>query len=421
MNNKDLTSFVYDWLASSNLSSELAMFTGFAIDLVILIIIAFITNWITKSILLRLIKKAALSTKNTFDDALVREKVFSRLSHISPVLVLQFLGPLIFAEFPRVLPLISLFANAYIIAIVMMVIAAFITALKRYLFTFDRYKDQPLESYAQLSKLIVYILGGILILSIVLNKSPLYFFSAFGAASVVIVLVFKDTILGFVASIQLAANDMIRIGDWVEMPKYGADGDVIKITLSTIKVRNFDKTITTVPTYAFISDSFKNWRGMTETGARRIKRAIYINMNSLKYCTPEMLNRYKKFHLVEEYVDRRQHEIEAYNTENKIDKSELINGRHQTNIGMFRQYAVAYLADNPNIEKDNFTLMVRQLAPEKSGVGIEIYCFVNDTAWVNYENIQADIFDHLLTAVNYFDLQLFQHPSGTDFSKIANN
>jgi miniconductance mechanosensitive channel len=230
-------------------------------------------------------------------------------------------------------------------------------------------------------------------------------------------LVFKDTILGFVASIQLSGHDMIRIGDWIEMPKYGADGDVIEVSINTVKVRNWDKTITTIPTYGLVSDAFKNWRGMSESGGRRIKRALHIDMSSIKFCTDEMLERFNKFDFIKNYIAEKQDEIIEYNKEHETDTSQLINGRRQTNIGVFRAYTIAYLKNHPKIHQD-MTFLVRHLEPKQYGLPVQIYVFSNDQAWANYEAIQADIFDHLLAALPEFELRVFQNPTGYDFKSL---
>jgi miniconductance mechanosensitive channel len=325
--------------------------------------------------------------------------------------------PYVFEDFAGAIPYILRLVNAYISIVLIMVIINFLNTLKYYSENTKLFKDNPLDSYFQLVKIAIYIIGGIIILSFLLNKSPLYFFSALGAMTVVLLLIFKDTIMGFVASIQLSANDMIRIGDWVSMPKYGADGDVIEMNLTTIKIQNWDKTITTIPTYAFISESFKNWRGMSESGGRRIKRSLNIKISSIKFCTPEMLERYKKFQLIKDYIEEKSNKIEEYNKENKIDKSYLINGRHLTNIGIFRVYAEAYVKINPDINL-NMTCMVRQLLPTEKGLPIEIYTFSNSQEWVTYEGIMSDMFDHLIAAVSEFELEVFQNPTGTDFRKL---
>jgi miniconductance mechanosensitive channel len=269
----------------------------------------------------------------------------------------------------------------------------------------------------QLIRIILYIAAGILILSILMGKSPTYFLTAFGAMTALIMLIFKDTILGLVASVQMSANDMVRIGDWVEMPKFNADGDVIAINLNTVKVQNWDKTVTSIPTYYFITDSFKNWRGMKESGGRRIKRALFINAASIKFVDPDMRERFLSYQLLEDYLVSRQKEIDAFNKKQKVDTSVLINGRRMTNIGVFRHYVENYLRNHKDIRKD-MSLMVRQLSIEDRGVPIEIYCFTKTTVWTEYEEIQSDIFDHLMAAVSFFDLEIFQQPSGSDMTRM---
>jgi miniconductance mechanosensitive channel len=272
----------------------------------------------------------------------------------------------------------------------------------------------------QVAKITIYIIGAILVLSMIIGKSPITILTAFGAATAVILLIFRDTILGLVASIQISANDMVRLGDWVTMEKYGADGDVMEINLTTVKVRNFDKTFTTVPTYSFIADSFKNWRGMQSMGVRRIKRSINIDIGSVKFVSEEMRDRFLTISRVKDFVISRQAEIDKFNADTGADKSILINGRHMTNLGVFRRYALQYLMDNPKIDQKE-TVMVRQLQPTETGLPLEIYAFSSDIAWVNYENIQADIFDHLLAAAEMFELRIFQNPSGGDFHYLGSH
>ena len=361
----------------------------------------------------KLIKK----TKNIWDDALVENKVFITLSHIAPAIVIYLTTPYIFEDFAGAIPYILRLVNAYISTVLIIVIINFLNTIKYYFENAKLFKNNPLDSYFQLAKITIYIIGGIIILSFLLNKSPLYFFSALGAMTVVLLLIFKDTIMGFVASIQLSVNDMVQIGDWVSMPKYGADGDIIEMNLTTIKIQNWDKTITTIPTHAFISDSFKNWRGMSESGGRRIKRSLNIKISSIKFCTQEMLELFKKFQLIKDYIEEKINEIEEYNKENKIDKSYLINGRHLTNIGIFRAYAEAYVKNNPDVNL-NMTCMVRQLLPTEKGLPIEIYTFSNRQEWVTYEGIMSDMFDHLIAAVSEFELEVFQNPTGTDFRRL---
>jgi len=284
--------------------------------------------------------------------------------------------------------------------------------------TFEIAREKPIKGYVQISMIIISIFGGIFALSTLLNRSPWPLLSGLGAMTAILLLIFKDSILGLVASIQLSVNDMVRIGDWIEMPKFNADGDVIDVSLHTVKVRNWDKTITTIPAYALIADSFKNWRGMSESGGRRIKRAINIDMTSVKFCTPEMLDRYEKFQLLTDHVRSKRKEIAEYNAAHSIDTSELINGRNLTNIGTFRNYLVAYLRHHPKIHND-MTFLVRQLPAGEHGLPIEVYVFSNDQAWANYEAIQADIFDHILAILPEFDLRVFQQPSGNDVRALT--
>jgi miniconductance mechanosensitive channel len=273
------------------------------------------------------------------------------------------------------------------------------------------FKDKPIMSYVQLANLMIYVVAAILIVATILDRDPFALLGALGALTAVLMLVFKDTILGLVASIQLSSHDMVRVGDWVSMPKYGTDGDVLEITLNTVKIQNWDKTISTIPTYAFISDSFKNWRGMTDSKGRRIKRSLNIDMTSIKFCTDEEITHYKSVEMLKDYIKSIQSEIATHNVTNSHDKSSLLNGRNLTNIGLFREYAHQYLSANKNLRKD-LTLMVRQLEPTENGLPIEVYCFSNNIEWAEYERIQADIFDHLLSSISRFDLEIFQNPTG---------
>ncbi|MFT5336901.1 MAG: miniconductance mechanosensitive channel [Luteibaculaceae bacterium] len=416
MNTKS-TEWLTEWLISLGVEETSAIYLKLALLIFILFILCFVTNLLVKKILIRSIRLVIKKTKAVWDDALVKNKVFVTLSHVAPPIVVYITAPYIFEDFPGAIPYFLRLVNAYISTILIIVTINFLNTLKHYSENTKLFRDKPLDSYFQLIKIAIYIIGGIIILSFLLNKSPLYFFSALGAMTVVLLLIFKDTIMGFVASIQLAANNMIQIGDWVSMPKHGADGDVIEINLTVIKIQNWDKTITSIPTYAFTAESFKNWRGMSKSGGRRIKRSLNIKISSIKFCTPEMLERFEKVQLIKEHIQEKSKEIEAYNTENKIDESCLINGRHLTNIGIFRVYAEAYVKLNPDINPD-MTCMVRQLPPTEKGLPIEIYTFSNRQEWVKYESIMSDMFDHLIAAVPEFELEIFQNPTGTDFRKL---
>ena len=344
-------------------------------------------------------------------------KVFRNFAHLVPPILLEALIPSFLSGHPRLISIGLVLSEVYLIIGITSLILSLVKVAQVLFGRHPFMQDKPNESYAQLIRIVVYIIAGIYLFSVILGKSPLGIFSALGAMSVVLMLVFKDTILGLVASIQLSANDMVKIGDWVDFPKYGADGTVLEIKLQTIKVENWDKTISTVPTYAFVSDAFKNWRGMEESGGRRIKRSINIDLNSIQICTEEMLTRFCKIEFIESYVKAKEQEIAVHNTEKKIDLSTLANGRRLSNVGTFRAYIVAYLKSNEKINKD-MTFLVRQLAPTEIGLPIEIYVFSSEKRWAVYEDIQADIFDHLLSIAPQFDLSIFQIPTGADFKSL---
>lgn len=405
-------------LLRSGADGDLLTFIKISLLLVALIIICVLAYYITQKLIRTYVHRFFLHTKATWDDILVQKGVFSRLSHLAPAIILKAAIPYVYYDVPRFIPVAERLTDVYIIVVVAIVAVAILETFRQFLKESPLFRDKPIDSYFQLAKIILYIAIFILALSLLLNRSPLVFLSAFGAMTAVLLLIFRDTILGLVASVQISSLDMVRVGDWVEMSKYGADGDVITINLTTVKIRNFDKTYTNVPTYAFISDSFKNWRGMQESGGRRIKRQIHIKIGSVKFLDAETTGRFKKYQCIKDYVENRQKEIEEYNQKTRADKSVLINGRHMTNIGVYRRYAEAYLNQHPNISKE-LTIMVRQLQPEANGLPIEIYCFTNTVVWTEFEGIQSDIFDHLIAAAEYFDLEIFQSPTGFDIQKIG--
>lgn len=409
----NLEKWVETLFVNNGIDGDVAVYLRLFIFLAVLFAISAIAFLITKHIILTAIYRFVRRTKIKWDDLLLDHKVFGNLAHTIPAVIVSLLAPTIFRDFESVLPFITKVTNSYLIIVGTAILVSFLKIVELALTSQPSFKDKPMASYFQLIRIILYLGTGVLILSILLGKSPLYFLSAFGAMTAVLLLVFKDTILGLVASVQISSNDMVRVGDWVEMPKFNADGDVIAINLNTVKVQNWDKTYTTIPTYYFITDSFKNWRGMVESGGRRIKRSIFINSQTIRFVDPETREAYKKFNLITDYIIRRQREIEEFNIENQIDTSVLINGRRMTNIGIFRKYVESYLKGHPKIRPD-MTIMVRQLAIEDRGVPLEIYCFTNTTAWVEYESIQADIFDHVLSAATFFGLEIFQQPTGKD-------
>jgi miniconductance mechanosensitive channel len=403
-----------DW----GVPESLVAITALGIDLAILGVIAFLADLVGKQVILRVIRKAVSSSETDFDDVLFDNRVFDALVHIVPALVVQAGAPIVFDDFPEVLPWISRVVYLYIIASVVWFVSTLLDATHDFALRSEFFKDKPILSYVQVGKLVTYIMASILAFSVLFDKSPLVVLSAFGAVAAVLLFVFKDTIMGLVASIQISTNDMLRVGDWVTMEKYSADGEVMRITLNTITIQNFDKTISHVPSYAFVSDSFKNWRGMAESGGRRIKRSMLINVSTVRFCDQEMLERFSKFQLLDGYIESRSREIAQYNEDSKADKTYPINGRHMTNLGVFRKYIEQFLLGNPNIRKD-MALVVRQLDPTEFGIPLEIYCFSNTTVMNDYENIQSDVFDHLLASASLFDLQIYQRPSGYDFKGAA--
>ncbi|MFW5759011.1 MAG: mechanosensitive ion channel family protein [Bacteroidota bacterium] len=383
--------------------------------LLIITVLAIILNWIAKFLIMKLVRKLVRKSKNRWDDVFLEKHVFQRLSHLAPVLVIYLVAPAFMAEFPIMVDLAYLAANLYLIFIFLIVFYALLDAIGAIYNEFEIARTKPIKGYLQVTKIISGIVAVIFALATILDKSPVYIFTGLGALTAVLLLVFRDTILNFVAGVQVTANNLVEIGDWIEMPKYGADGDVIDISLNTVLIRNFDRTLTTIPTYALVSDSFKNWRGMVQTGGRRIMRNIYIDINTIRGCDEEMLERFSKVSLLKDYIAKRKAEIEAHNKKYNLDPENPLNGRRMTNIGILRAYITHYLQRHPSIHKE-LTCMVRQMQPQEKGLPLQIYAFTNDINWVNYEAIQADIFDHILSVVSQFDLKIFQLPSQIQLS-----
>ncbi|WP_045521297.1 mechanosensitive ion channel family protein [Neobacillus niacini] len=370
-------------------------------------------NFITKKVVLRVITHIITNNKFEWDNMFLERKVFHRLSHIVPAIFIYYFS----STFPDFQHLIEKGAITYIVFVGLMVINSFLKAFNDIYLTFEISKIKPIKGYIQVVQIIIFILGGIVVIAHWMGESPFILLSGVGALSAVLLIVFKDSLLGLVAGIQLAANDMVRVGDWIEMPKYEADGDIIDISLNTVKVQNFDKTITTIPSYALISDSFKNWRGMQASGGRRIKRSLFIDTKSITFCTEEMIEKFKTIQFLSDYITSKEREIAEYNAMNEINRHNPVNGRALTNIGIFRTYINQYLQHHPGISQE-MTLLVRQLAPTENGLPLEIYAFTNDIRWHVYETIQSDIFDHLFAVAPEFGLHIFQNPSGNDFKNM---
>jgi miniconductance mechanosensitive channel len=395
---------------SLGLSEVSAKYLNMLCLLIILVIILFITDRIARRLIINFSNRFSENTKTNFDDLLVSYRAPRRVAHLVPLILTIKLFPVVFHDFPHFEGYIIMLIKVYGIILTIWIIRSILKTFESYFKTLPRLKDKPIDSYIQVAMLFIWIIGVASILAILINLSFLKFFTTLGAASAILLLIFKDTILGFVASIQVAINDSVRIGDWITMEKYGADGSVIEINLSTVQVQNFDMTITNIPTYALISDAYKNWRGMQSSGGRRIKRAIILKAKSIKYLTEDDINRLKGIQLISGYLENRQKDIINFNTERQIDKSVLINGRNLTNLGVFRKYMQTYIENHSAVNKD-MTIMVRQLEPTPHGLPLEIYCFSSDKRWENYEYIMSDIFDHALAAVPYFDLEVFEYPT----------
>lgn len=391
-------------------------------NLIVLFLIIAITvgiDYTCRYIFLGLFKRFAKRTKNQWDDLIVDRKIINKLMHLIPAILVYVLLPLAIPkeELPSLLGILRMICSIYIVAVLLRFINASLNLLLEIYNRKESFKNKPLKGFVQIIQVIVFFIGFIIIISILIGKSPATLFAGLGASAAILTLVFKDTILGFVAGIQLSANDMLRQGDWITMSKYGADGTVIEVTLNAIKVRNFDNTITTIPPYALVSDAFQNWRGMQDSGARRIKRSINIDMNSVHFCTPEMLDKFRKISLITDYIDGKEEELKKYNKEHNIDASIRVNGRRQTNIGVFRAYLVNYLKSHPNVNQ-NLTCMVRQLQPTEKGIPMELYFFAATTQWIPYEDIQSDVFDHIMAIVPEFGLQVFQGVAGSDLRHL---
>ncbi len=413
---RDIQCFVYDYLVSLDVNETTAKYLNLLVLLIALFIIIYITDFVARRLLINAFSKFSEKSKTHFDDLLVNHKAPRNIAHIVPLILTIKLFPYVFYDFPHFESYIVTILKVYGIILTVWIIRSILKTFESYFKTLPRLKDKPIDSYIQVVMLFVWIIAIASCLAVVINLSFIKFFTTLGAASAILLLIFKDTILGFVASIQVAVNDSVRIGDWITMEKYGADGDVIEINLSTVQVQNFDMTITHIPTYALISDSFKNWRGMQSSGGRRIKRSIILKAKSVHYLNKEDIEKLKKIQLITEYLTSRQNDIDNYNSSNNIDKATLINGRNLTNIGVFRKYLNSYIANHSAINKDMF-IMVRQLAPTAHGLPLEIYAFSSDKRWENYEYIMSDIFDHALAAVPYFDLEIFELSTGIETSE----
>jgi len=412
---------IYDYglklLESIGLQTEFAHFLNATILLIALAFILYIIDFLLRKSLMLVLIRSIRRSKTRIDDYLIRNGVLRYTTHIAPLLIARQSLPFIFTGYDRLTNISLTFIEVFLTITITLVINACFKTFKDVLKGKKRFHDKPLDSYFQVITIILYTICGIILFSEITGKTPIGLLTALGAASAIVILVFKDTILGFVASIQVSSNDMVRVGDWIEMSKYGADGTVLEINLNTVKVQNFDKTVTTIPTYALISDSFRNYRTMQKAGGRRIKRSINIKLGSIRFLEAHEIEDLKRIKLLKGYIIEREKEITEFNRTHVDDPTMLINGRRMTNVGLFREYLKRYLLNNPKIHKQ-FHIMVRHLQPTEHGLPVEIYAFTTTTEWPIYEGIMADIFDHALASTSFFHLELFELPSSGDFQEF---
>ncbi|MBP1613970.1 MAG: putative transrane transport protein [Bacteroidetes bacterium] len=419
LENGQVLDSINTYLLSLGFSQPLADNLDQLIAVGLLLGLAFFADLICRTILLRVVTKLVKHTRATWDDIIFDRKVMINLSRMLAPILIYLLLPVVFPRDPDMIIFLQRLCMIYIIATLLRFINELLLAMYHVYIEKEQFRDRPLKGLLQTVQVVLFFIGGIAIVSVLINKSPAVLLTGLGASAAILLLVFKDSIMGFVSGIQLSANNMLRVGDWIVMSKYGADGTVVEVTLNTVKVRNWDNTITTIPPYALVSDSFQNWRGMQESGGRRVKRSIKIDMNSVKFCTPEMLDKYRKIQLLRNYIDETEQIVSEYNQTLSIDNSLLVNGRRQTNLGVFRAYLNNYLKSLPEVNKE-MTCMVRHLQPTEQGIPMELYFFSSVKEWTAYESIQADIFDHVLAIVPEFELRVFQNPTGSDFRELKN-
>lgn len=407
---------LFDWsyklFRNLNFSTSVAAYFSLILNIIILCLTSYIIYLIFRYLLVSAMVLVAKKTKTKFDDLLVSNNTAKYIAHLIPLLFIYESVPIILRQFDYWELLFIKLVGIYIVLLVLWITRTILNALRDHLKVDPKYGDKPIDSYIQVIMIVLWGIGILAIILYIFNTNPRELITAVGAVSAIIILIFRDTILGFVASLQVSVNDLVRIGDWITMEKFGADGDVIEINLATVKVRNFDLTTTTIPTYSLISDSFKNWRGMQSSDGRRIKRHILIKARSIRFLNDDEIQQLSNIHLIKNYIEHKSVEIKKYNTTHNIDKSKNINGRNLTNFGLFRKYINTYLQNHSGLNKDMVTIC-RQLQPTAQGMPLEIYCFSKDQRFVEYEYIIADIFDHIMASVIYFDLEVYETGAGS--------
>ena len=407
MNDFNIQSLIKEILISKGANEFWSQILSFGISFILIFLSSLLIYFVSKKIIVKIFNKVSKKTDSKFDDFLILNKLPVILSYIIPVYYLFIFFPDFFTLEIDVKNLFLNILEASTVIIFIWLIRAVLKTVSDYLKTLPNFKDKPIDSYIQVFMIFLWFLGILLILSIFTEKDISTFIATLGGLTAVILFVFKDSILGFVASVQITVNDTVRIGDWITMKNSNADGDVISISLSSVQVQNFDKTITSIPTYKLVSDSFVNWRGMSDSEGRRIKRSLLIRAKSIKFLDSNKIEKLKKIEIISDFISDRENEIKNHNKKNEVNKSILINGRNMTNLGLFRRYTESYLKNHEMLNK-KMTIMCRQLAPTSQGIPIEVYAFSKEKEWVKYEHIMSDIFDHLLASINFFDLEIFE-------------
>lgn len=406
-NLNNISRYTYKLLLKWGISENIAVYINLFALLLVLMIVVYLVHYVLRRVLRITLIRITKRTKADFFHHLLENRFPHFIALTIAIIIVKNSIPIVFHFFKGLIVPINKLTEVYLVVIMISMVMSLIRSGADSLRKKSTFKSKPIESYLQVISIIFWLIGLVIIFSTLTGQSPTIFFTAMGAVSAVLLLMFKDTIMGFVASIQVSTNDTVRIGDWITMPKYGADGDVVEINLTTVKVQNFDKTITTIPTYSLISDSFQNWRGMSEAGGRRIKRAIFIKQSTIRFISAEEIEDFRKIQSLTAYIDHRQKDIDKNNERIGADKSLLINGRNLTNAGLYRKYIDSYISNHTGLHK-KMTMMVRQLAPTANGLPLEIYAFAGTTKWIDYEYIMADIFDHILASAKYFDLQIHE-------------
>lgn len=407
-----------EWLRQNNVSEAWIEWIALGIDILLLAFISFVADFISRRVLVTVIHSAVKRTKATWDDYFFEQRVFKNLAHLVPAIIVYQSLPYVFNDLPKAIPVIEKIIVLYTIVLGVSLVNRTLRALENWLSQNDKYTNTPVRTISQVVRLLAFFAAAISVISLLTGTSAGAILGAFAGTTAILILVFQDSIKGLLANFQIHMYDLVKVGDWITFSKYGVDGDVLSIDLTTVKVKNFDKTVSTVPATAFVSDSFVNWRGMAETGARRIKRNIHIDITSIRHLDEGLHDSLVEIDLISEFMTSRQNEIDSANAQKQIKGASLLNGRRQTNIGLYRRYIEFYLKNHPGINND-FTLMVRQLQPTTEGIPVEVYCFTNTTDWTVYEGIMSDIFDHLYAATRHFDLALFQKPTGADIRQFS--